>query len=62
MKKPFWPLILIITGFGLMTACIMLILTAHLGDKAHILALVGESFGVGLGSIGIGMFIATRQR
>lgn len=62
MKKPIWPLALIVIGFGLMAACIAIILSMSLSETAHLWAIIGESFGVGLGSIGLGMFIATRRR
>lgn len=62
MKKPLWPLALIIIGFGLMAVCIITILSADLGDTAHLWAIIGESFGVGLGSIGLGMLFASRRR
>lgn len=62
MKKPVWPIALITIGFGAMAVCIALVLTVKLGETAHMWALIGESVGVGLGSIGLGMFIATRRR
>jgi hypothetical protein len=62
MKKPLWPIAFIIAGYGLTAVCIAIILTTDLSENAHMWAIIGESFGVGVGSAGLGVLFATRRR
>ena len=62
MKKPMWPIAFVIVGYGLTAACIITIMSADLSENAHMWAIIGESFGVGVGSAGLGVLIGSHRR
>lgn len=60
MKKT-WPLVLIVLGFGVALVSVLEVLKGNLSANAHTIAIVGESVGVGLGSIGLGALLFSRR-
>jgi hypothetical protein len=62
MKNPKWPWALLIIGYGLLLVSILCMTGRNLSENAHMWATIGEGFGAGLGSVGLGMLVATRRR
>jgi hypothetical protein len=61
-KTQLVPIVLMTGGFGLMLVSIAAIAWGSLSDTAHAWAIILESFGMGLGGVGLGMFVALRKR
>lgn len=56
------PTMLIIIGFALAAICWATIMFADPSDGLEVVAWIGQAFGIGLGSVGIGMRAALGQK
>ena len=62
MKQEKWPNVLMLCGFGAAAVCLGLLLFAHLSPSLQVVATIGESVAIGIGSIGLGGRITQARR
>jgi hypothetical protein len=62
MKQEKWPIVLMVCGFGVAAVCLGLLWFAHLSPSLQVVATVGETIAIGVGSIGIGGQITRAKR
>ena len=62
MRQEKWPNVLMLCGFGAAAVFLGLLLFATLSPSLHVVATIGESLAIGVGSIGIGGRITQASR
>ena len=62
MRQEKWPIVLMLCGFGVAAVCLGLLWFAHLSPSLQVVATIGESLAIGVGSIGLGGRITQARR
>jgi hypothetical protein len=62
LRKEMWPNVLMLCGFAAAAVFLGLLLFANLPPTLNVVATIGESISIGVGSIGIGSRITQARR
>jgi hypothetical protein len=62
MKNEIWPTTLMIGGFVAAIVFFALLLFAHLSSTTKVMLTIGQSIGIGVGSIGLGGYSTQARR